>query len=342
MIAKAIRVLILAVFCASPVWGQSNVPILSGGAGFLDSTAGGVNFFQPVLAPVISIPLGDRFLIESRGDLRGFFSRENGTSGPYHGRFFGTLEYLQLDYLANSHLTITVGRFLTPFGIYNERLSPIWIHKLQDAPFVAAIGTGIGYSDGFMMRGALVSNSSYALNYSAYFSTLSNVNKFASVRAAGGRVGIFIPRTRLELGGSYQRRLQTLRMNSVGADLSWAPFRLPLEIKGEWAHSQSGQGYWVQTAYRLSQVHGPNSLFGRLEPIFRMQQFFRSKVIANDSLPAVDTQRPEFGLNYYLPHEVRLNASYSRQYSSNTTDANVWNLGFTYRFLFPLWPGESH
>ena len=326
----------------SSAWGQADVPIISGGAGFFDSKAGGVNFFQPVLAPVIAIPLGDRFLIESRADLRGFFARENGTSGPYQGRDFETLEYLQLDYLANSHLTITVGRFLTPFGIYNERLSPIWIHKLQDAPFVAAIGTGIGYSDGFMLRGALVSNSSYALNYSTYFSTLSNVNKLASVRAAGGRVGIFLPRTRLELGGSYQRRLQTVRMDSVGADLTWEPFKVPLEIKGEWAHSQSGHGYWIHAAYRLSQVGGANSPVGRLEPIFRMQQFFRSKSIANDFLPSTNTQRPEFGLNYYLPHEVRLNASYSRQFLSQGTDVNVWDFGITYRFLFPLWPGESH
>lgn len=342
LIARAISTVVLVILCASPLKGQSDIPILSGGAGFLDSTSGGVNFFQPVLAPVLAVPLADRFLIESRADLRGFFIRQNGTSGPYQGKLFATLEYLQLDYLANSHLTITVGRFLTPFGIYNERLSPIWIHKLQDAPFVAAIGTGIGYSDGFMLRGALISNNSYTLTYSAYFSTLSNVNKLASVRASGGRVGIFLPRTRLELGSSYQRRLQTIRMDSVGADLTWEPFRVPLEIKGEWARSPSGQGYWIQGAYRLSQLRGANSIVGRFEPIFRMQQFFRSRIIANDSLPQTNTQRPEFGLNYYLPHEVRLNASYSRQFVSQSTDVNVWDLGITYRFLFPLWPGESH
>jgi hypothetical protein len=72
-----------------------------------------------------------------------------------------------------------------------------------------------------------------------------------------------------------------------------------------------------------------------------MQQFFRSKLIAGDSLPQVNTQRPEFGLNYYLPHEFRLNASYSRQYASQSTDINVWSVGITHRFLFPLWPGGS-
>ncbi len=341
MLARAIGAAVFVVCCLSSALGQSNVPIVSGGAGFLDSTAGGANAFQPVLAPVIAIPLGDKFLVESRADVRGFINREQGTSGPYQGQFFATLEYLQLDYIENPHLTITAGRFLTPFGIFNERLSAIWINKFQDAPIISAIGTGIGYSDGFMLRGALVSNSTYALNYTAYFSTLSNVSKFESVRAAGGRIAVFFPHERLELGTSYQRTLQSVEMDSVGADLSWAPFRAPLDLKGEWAHSPSGQGYWLQAAYRLSQVHAAHSVLERLEPVFRMQQYFRSRLIAGDSLPAGDAKRPEFGLNYYLPHEVRLNASYAREYISQGTDVNVWSVGITYRFLFPLWPGGS-
>jgi hypothetical protein len=130
-------------------------------------------------------------------------------------------------------------------------------------------------------------------------------------------------------------------MNSVGTDISWAPYRVPLEVKGEWAHSLSGQGYWIHAAYRLSQVRGENSVISRLEPIFRMQQFFRSQLIPGDSLPATNVRLPEFGLNYYLPHEVRLNASYGREFADKSTDSNVWEFGITYRFLFPLWPGGS-
>jgi hypothetical protein len=341
MFGRTIFAVIFVVFCAAASRGQSDTPVISGGAGFLESTSGGATSFQPVLAPVLTVPLGGNFLIESRADIRGFVSREDGTSGPYQGQVFTTLEYLQLDYLANSHLTITAGRFLTPFGIFNERLSAIWITKLQDAPLIAAIGMGIGYSDGFMLRGRLTGNKNYALNYSTYFSTLSNVNKLESVRAAGGRVGIFLPKARLELGTSYQRRLETQRMNSFGADLSWSPFSAPLEVKGEFAHSQSGQGYWIQAAYRLSQIPKAPSFVGRLEPVFRMQQFFRPALIAGDSLPQQNTRRPEFGLNYYLPHEVRLNASYSRESFTRAADVNVWNLGVTYRFMFPLLPGES-
>jgi hypothetical protein len=174
-----------------------------------------------------------------------------------------------------------------------------------------------------------------------YFSTLSTVEKFESQRGTGGRIGIFLPRTRLEFGTSYRRTLEGAGENSYGVDLSWAPFAAPVEIKGEWAHSDSGHGYWIQASYRLSHLTGRDSGLGGLEPVIRMQQFFRSKPVPDDFLPTGNLQRPEFGLNYYLPHEIRLNGSYARQYFSNTTDSNVWEFGITYRFLFPLWPGGS-
>ena len=331
----------LAIVGSCCVYAQESGPILSGGAGFLGATKGGANSFQPVIAPVLTIPLGDKWLIESRADLREFVARENGTSGSYQGQFFGTLEYLQLDYNANSHITITGGRFLTPFGLYTERLSPFWISKFQDAPLITPIGTGEAYNNGFMLRGALLSNGSYAINYAAYFSTLSIVENLRSQRGAGGRIGLFLPGARLEIGTSYRRMLQARNSNSFGVDFSWSPYRMPLELKSEWAHSPSGYGYWIQAAYRFSQFGGGGSPLGRLEPVFRIQQFVRSAVVAGDSLPSDDAQRPEFGLNYYLPHEVRLNASYARAYFSESTDVNVWEFGITYRFLFPLWPGGA-
>ncbi len=79
---------------------------------------------------------------------------------------------------------------------------------------------------------------------------------------------------------------------------------------------------------------------GRFEPVFRMQQFLRAEMISGDQLPANGAQEPDFGLNYYLPHAVRLHAGYARQFTP-TRNTNLWEFGFTYRFLFPLWPGGS-
>src|ERR1700723_2284533 len=181
----------LYLFSCSAVVAQEDVPIISGGAGFLSSTQGGTNVLQPVLAPVLSVPIGDRWLIESRADLREVYFQQ-GPGGPYSNEGFTTLEYLQLDYNANSHLTISAGRFLTPFNIYNERITPIWISKLQDAPYVAAIGTGLGYSDGLMLRGNVISTRDFAVNYEGYFSVASTINKLTSQPGTGGRGGVFI------------------------------------------------------------------------------------------------------------------------------------------------------
>src|SRR5258708_35851848 len=86
------------------------VPIVSGAVGFLDSTNTGVNFFQPVFAPVVVAPLGKHFLAESRFDLRGFYAPKNGNSGPYQGTFIKSTQYLQLDYFASDKLTVSAGR----------------------------------------------------------------------------------------------------------------------------------------------------------------------------------------------------------------------------------------
>jgi hypothetical protein len=70
--------------------------------------------------------------------------------------------------------------------------------------------------------------------------------------------------------------------------------------------------------------------------VFRFQQTFRSAPDSTDGLPSASTQRADFGLDYRLPHEVRINTSYSRRFSS-TGNANIWQTGLVYRFLFPAW-----
>ncbi len=110
----AVRVWLLLLVAFVPPKGasaQSDVPIISGGAGFFSATQGGNTFFQPVIAPVVVAPLGEKWLIETRADLREVISHKNGNSGPYQGQFFGTLEYLQLDYNVNTHMTITAAAF---------------------------------------------------------------------------------------------------------------------------------------------------------------------------------------------------------------------------------------
>jgi hypothetical protein len=80
-------------------------------------------------------------------------------------------------------------------------------------------------------------------------------------------------------------------------------------------------------------------MIGRFEPVLRVQQTFRSQPDSEDGLPAADTQKVDFALDYHLPHEVRINTSYSRQLSS-TGNRNIWQTGIVYRFLIPTWRGR--
>jgi hypothetical protein len=316
-----------------------NTPLISGGVGLLTSTNGGVTNYQPVISPVAAVPLGEHLLVESRAYIEENIAPENG-NGPYQGNFFASLQYLQLDYIAAPKLTVTIGDFLTPFGTYNERLTPIWISNFQDAPIIYPIGNQHGSSVGGMLRGAAFSNSHVQLNYVGYFSVESSVKQFSGERAAGGQFSMYLPDKRLEIGTSYSRLLQGQQGNSTGVHVWWQPYRVPLSIRSEYAHGPHAQGYWVEAAYRLSQWNGPDSWLGRLEPVFRMQQSFRDSPGQGDQLPSVNTQRADFGLDYHLPHEVRVNTSYARKFAS-TGNENIWETTLTYRFLFPAWKGGS-
>lgn len=346
MYYKTLTVVALVLAIVFGARAQSDVPVISGGVGFLGNTQGGFTFFEPIITPVVDVPIGDHVLFEGRGTFLGFVSRANGTSGPYQAQFFESADYLQLDVTVNSQLTIVAGRFLTPFNMYNERFTPIWIADFINAPLIYSIGTRTtASSTGIMARGALVARESYEVNYTAYYSASTAANDpnthFGSARSAGGRAGVFFTHPRLEVGVSYQRYMQDAHMNIFGTYFSWQPNGTALDIKSEYAHSPSGQGYWLQGAYRLSRFGGSDSLIGRLVPVGRVQQFFRNEPVVGDSLPAADTQEADFGLNYYLPHEIRLNGSYGRQFSS-TGNSNVWSFAITYRFMLPMWPGKSN
>jgi hypothetical protein len=126
--------------------------------------------------------------------------------------------------------------------------------------------------------------------------------------------------------------------NAYGTSLWWEPGALT--VRSEYAHGTHAQAYWIETGYRLSRFKGPNSAIGRLQPLFRMQQTFRNSPDSTDGQPAVDTQRADFGLDYYFPKEWRIETSYSRVFAENG-NGNMWKTGLIYHFLFPVWPGKK-
>lgn len=316
------------------------VPVISGGMGYVQNVDGGVTSLEPQIVPVLLVPFGQHVLLESRVAFTGFFQREDRTYGPFTGKVYKTVEYAQLDWLANTHVTASVGMYLLPFGLYNERLDPIWIRNLQDPPITAAIGTETsGAGDGIMFRGALRQTPAYSIQYSTYFSARSGINQIGAARTAGGDGSIFLNKARLEIGGSYQRFLQGRHYNSEAAYLSWQPPRLPMYLMAEYDQGYTGRGYWLESGYFLSQAPWANSFFKRVQTVGRMQQT-DSLHGGGNGISAFSTQRVDFGLNYYFRYDFRFISSYGRQFVHGG-NANVWNVGFTYRFLWPLWPGKG-
>jgi hypothetical protein len=313
------------------------VPILTGSAGYFTFVTAGQTQLNAQINPVLLVPLGDHWLLESRAEFQGAFQRPPG-GGPFGGPVSKNLDYAQLDYIANPYLTVTLGRFLTPFGIFNERLYPIWIRSLQQDPLILPLSAESG--DGMMLRGGFPVNAAANLSYAVYVSAVSTVhNNLQSDRNVGGRIGVFLPSSRVEVGASWQKLLQDGRTNAFGFYSTWQPQRLPLNLHSEYARSNQGSGYWVDGAYRLSQLPFWQKSMRRLELAGRAEQFFSGQISSDVAqalgLPGANTREGEFGLNYFLRDGLKAAASYGRQFSADG-NFNLWTVGIAYRFALPL------
>ncbi|RXH54201.1 hypothetical protein GRAN_4852 [Granulicella sibirica] len=314
---------------------------MSGGLAFQTTTNAGQTSYLPLLEPLVAVPLGEKFFFESRAAILEDFFPSN---GKYDHSHFAGFTYAQVAFLASPRLTLVAGDYLLPFNVYNERLSPVWISNLQDSPLMSSIGLMSSASGlGGMARGKAVQTSKYSIDYAAFFSARSGNQQFGATRAAGGRVSLYVPAHRLEAGLSYDRSLQgpqPQHENFYGAHVWWEPKDMGLRFRSEFARGHHAQGYWIEADYRTWAFGGLNSWVGRIEPVFRMQQTFRRDNIVSDGVPLVNTQRADFGLNYNLPHNVRILTSYSRQFSSSG-DHNIWETSIVYRYLFPAWKEKS-
>lgn len=291
-------------------------PVATGYTSFLSTFQPGKQKLVPQINPILVVPWGRRWLFEAEFEFEGEFEREDGV---WMRELEREIEYLQLNFLAHRNLSIVTGRFLTPFGIFNERLHPKWIRKLQPKPLIAALGIGTGAGNGVMLRGGASIASGVNLNYTGYFSTMLTAPEgIESDRTAGARLSLFLPNQRLELGGSFQRLFQDERFNTYGFDAIWQAKPIPFELRAEYAQSEQGnKGYWVEGAYRFVR---------KAELVGRMEQFFTRA-------PGKDKQRPMVGFNYYFRDGLHFNFSYGRELGVGA-DRNIWSLGMAYRWVF--------
>jgi hypothetical protein len=135
---------------------------------------------------------------------------------------------------------------------------------------------------------------------------------------------------RLEVGGSFQHLLEQEGKHSFGFHLEWQPPPLPLDIRAEYARSHDGSGYWVESAYKLSQVPVWRNTIRHVQVVARMQQFFVNAAELEtggegddeDKGITLNTKMFEFGVNYYFRDDFRFVSSYGRQFEPEGGSAN--------------------
>jgi hypothetical protein len=305
-------------------------PILTGTVGFKADIANRQNLtLGPKFEPILLLPLGSKFLLETEYSTELPVTREDGIMGPAvyrHG-----FEYLQLNYLATSNVIVTGGHFVTPFGIYKERLDPQWVRNILTEPLIFAINDnsslgGMVRATGYLAPGAKISAT-------AYLSGNSTNTQLESERSSGGRVSLLLTGPGLEMGASFSRRLGDDRFNLYGADLVWNARRTPLDVRGEYVHAaRLGSGYWFEGAYRLNKLSG-NGFLRKSQLVARGEQYFapgESQDI-NEDIPQLSTRRATVGWNYWPNNQVKLAFSFGRQ-SDVTGSERVWTLGLIYHF----------
>ena len=293
-------------------------------------------FDAGTISPYFLLQLNNRFLLESVVDLSA-----DGSIG---------ITMLQMDYIASDAVTVVVGRYLTPFGFFNERLNHEWINKMTDTPLMFSQVSPLLSTNGLQMRGSqYVFGSPVKLEYSLYggnsatLGTAPNspanqqVTDLAAITSApgavnalGGRLGLWIPAMGINFGMSgYSQGAYTSaagdRFQMYGVDASYHrgnwDARVEFAQNYQQANSYIGNdirrtGMYTQLAYRDYQNSHPILASIELVGRFSMARFSGIDPTQIDltafapGTAPVDRNQYTLGLNYYLYPSMILKFDY--------------------------------
>jgi len=319
-------------------WGESRFVIAGSGAASYDWAAHNeLNSFTAEIEPLFLFRITDKALVEAEAEFE----------LPSDGETDVNLEYGQLDYLFNDYVTLVAGKFLTPFGDFNERIQPTWINKMASAPLPLRHEEGLlPFSEvGVQVRGGipLMGEDGVDMEYALY---VSNGPKFAAdttgallepannvdinnSKAIGARFGIRpLPLSselgRLKLGVSTYNGTwdpdgdnQSLWLNVWGLDAS---YKLGfLDLRGEFldfwrempdgAPSEHRQGGYAQAAYKLTQLGVP--VLDRTELVLRYSQQNQPAAPADaEDAPNPRIRQIAAGVDYWITPMLVFKAEY--------------------------------
>ncbi len=255
------------------------------------------------------------------------------------------LEYANISYILNDYVTLRAGKFLAPFGIFQEKLHPAWINKLPDKPLPFG-HDGIGPTTmlGFEVRGAIALNL-VKFNYSLYvangpllkstdpnsvevgmlgFKNFEDINENKTI---GGRVG-FLPIPELEIGFSFltgKVGASGTPFSDVGAflwgvDLNYVKdlefLKGTVDVKAEYINSKVDDATYGTLTFNNKREGGYFQLAYRPSKLGDIIKNFeivsRYSWLDNPFGPpdSHDERNWTFGLNYWLSASAVIKAAY--------------------------------
>ena len=265
------------------------------------------------------------------------------------------LEFADVSILLNDYATLSGGLFLTPIGLFPERLHPAWINKLPDAPLPFGHDGLVPTSSlGLQLRGAAPVGPA-RVNYALFVSNgprlitaeedpeeagmlgFANFSDNNDDKAIGGRVGL-MPLPGLELGygllraevGERGSEAEGARARIQVADLSWlhdfAGLGGSVDVRSEWVWSEvddveglpfenERDGGYAQVAFRPSRPS-----LGRLRNLEPVVRYDRLTFPA--AAPEGGTQeRWSFGFAYWLNASTAVKVAWQRRESTPGEEA---------------------
>lgn len=187
------------------------------------------------------------------------------------------LEYANINYIVNRYMIFRVGKFLTPFGAFQDRLHPAWINRMptrplgfeEDGTTMPTTEIGVAINGGIPIGPSKINYSLYATNgpqlntgegTPGMEGTLlyanaedNNINK-----ALGGRFG-YLPfsNSSLEIGGSFQNskvgmkgtQYENVRATLLALDLTYVKqlsfLKGAIQVLSQWNSVEVGNAVYT-------------------------------------------------------------------------------------------------
>ncbi|MDZ4667044.1 MAG: hypothetical protein SGJ00_04085 [bacterium] len=217
------------------------------------------NFTRVGFSPTMVWMLGEKLFFESQVE----FYTDSGNINT-------KIEYLKLSYIINKYMTVGMGKMLTPFGLYTERIEAPFIEKLPNAPLglrqmdgVPNIGP-ISPEMGVDLRGGFYVGDS-KMNYVLYVSNGAKLNDGLSETHLAGTL-------------NYENFFDNNSNKSFGGRIGYLPLsNSSLEIGGSWSYSEVGD---VKTAYEhlMSKAYSFDVTYHKTYPALKSMIDFKGQV----------------------------------------------------------------